>query len=114
VVATGRKPAVVARIAGVSRQALYRPISRRPAGAGPGHGRPGDEVIVDVARANSVDRTRMVAALASRDLAAPVNRKRVERVMRAHGLLQRSRNTDRRRRSGYFRVPVRTSCGTWT
>jgi putative transposase len=33
-----------------------------------------------------------------------VNRKRVQRVMRAHGLLQRSRNTDRRRRPGYFRV----------
>jgi len=30
VVATGRKPAVVARVARVSRQALYRPIKRRP------------------------------------------------------------------------------------
>lgn len=104
VVATGRKPAIVARIARVSRQALYRPLSRRPPGAGPGRGRPGDEAIVEVARANPVDGTRMVAALASRELGAPVNRKRVQRVMRAHGLLQRSRNTDRRRRPGYFRV----------
>ena len=104
VVATGRKPAVVARVARVSRQALYRPLSRRPAGAGPGRGRPGDEAIVEVARANPVDGTRMVAALASRELGVPVNRKRVQRVMRAHGLLQRSRNTDRRRRPGYFRV----------
>lgn len=104
VVATGRKPAVVARVARISRQALYRPISRRPAGAGPGRGRPGDPAIVEVARANPVDGTRMVAALASRELGVPVNRKRVQRVMRAHGLLQRSRNSDRRRRPGYFRV----------
>lgn len=104
VVATGRRPAVVARVARLSRQALYRPISRRPAGAGPGRGRPGDAAIVEIARANPVDGTRMVAALASRELGAPVNRKRVQRVMRAHGLLQRSRSTDRRRRPGYFRV----------
>src|SRR5690606_21864297 len=104
VVATGRKPAVVARVAGVSRQSLYRPITRRPPGAGPGRGRPGDAAIVEVARANPVDGTRMVAALASRELGVPVNRKRVQRVMRAHGLLQRSRNADRRRRPGYFRV----------
>lgn len=104
VIATGRRPAVVARVAGVSRQGLYRPISRRPRGAGPGHGKPGDDAIVQVAHANPVDGTRMVAALASRQLGAPVNRKRVQRVMRAHGLLQRSRNTDRRRRPGYFRV----------
>ncbi|MBU4337225.1 MAG: IS3 family transposase [Actinobacteria bacterium] len=104
VVATGRRPTVVARVAGVSRQALYRPISRRPPGAGPGRGRPGDDTIVEVARANPVDGTRMVAALASRQLGVPVNRKRVQRVMGAHGLLQRSRSTDRRRRPGYFRV----------
>ena len=46
----------------------------------------------------------MVAALASRALGEPVNRKRVQRVMREHKLLQRSRNTDRRRRPGFFRV----------
>jgi putative transposase len=104
VVAAGRKPTVVARVAGVSRQALYRPISRRPATAGPDAGRPGDEQIVEVAKANPTDGTRMVAALASRALGEPVNRKRVQRVMRAHQLLQRSRNGDRRRRPGFFRV----------
>jgi putative transposase len=104
VVATGRQPAVVARVAGVSRQALYRPLTRRPAGAGPGRGRPGDERIVEVAKANPVDGTRMVAALASRELGEAVNRKRVQRIMREHKLLQRSRNTDRRRRPGFFRV----------
>jgi putative transposase len=94
----------VARVAQVSRQALYRPMTRRPATAGPGHGRPGDEAIVAVAKANPVDGTRMVAALASRELGEPVNRKRVQRIMREHKLLQRSRNTDRRRRPGFFRV----------
>jgi putative transposase len=57
-----------------------------------------------VAKANPTDGTRMVAALASRALGEPVNRKRVQRVMRARRLLQRSRNCDRRRRPGYFRV----------
>jgi len=59
---------------------------------------------VEVAQANPVDGTRMVAALASRQLGEPVNRKRVQRVMRAHRLLQPSRNGDRRRRPGCFRV----------
>jgi len=104
VAATGRRPAVVARIAGVSRQALYRPAARRPADAGPGRGRPGDAGIVEVAKANPTDGTRMVAALASRELGVPVNRKRVQRVMRQHRLLQRSRSVDRRRRPGYFKV----------
>jgi putative transposase len=104
VIAAGRKPAIVARVAGISRQALYRPISGRSAGAGPGHGRPGDEAIVEVAKANPTDGTRMVAALAGRELGEPVNRKRVQRVMRQHKLLQRNHNTDRRRRPGFFRV----------
>jgi putative transposase len=104
VVATGRRPAVVARVAGVSRQAIYRPMRRRPSGAGPGRVGPDDEAIVEVARANPTDGTRMVAALASRELARPVNRKRVQRVMRTHRLLQRSPNADRRRRPGTFRV----------
>lgn len=104
VVATGRRPAVVARVAGVSRQAIYRPRARRPRAAGPGRPGPDDAAIVEVARGNPTDGTRMVAALASRELARPVNRKRVQRVMRAHRLLQRSRNADRRRRPGFFQV----------
>lgn len=104
VVATGRKPAVVARVAKVSRQALYQPVRRRPKHAGPGRGRADDERIVAVAKANPTDGTRMVAALASREFGRPVNRKRAQRVMRAHKLLQRSTNTDRRRRPGFFRV----------
>jgi putative transposase len=46
----------------------------------------------------------MVAALASRELGVPVNRKRAQRVMREHRLLQRSRSGERRRRPGFFRV----------
>ncbi|NHC16089.1 transposase [Motilibacter deserti] len=106
--------AVVARVAKVSRQALYRRCGRRPTTAGPSVGRPGDEAIVQVAKANPVDGTRMVAALASRELGKPVNRKRVQRVMRAHGLLQRSRNGERRRGRGSSASPARTSCGTST
>jgi putative transposase len=104
VVATGRRPAVVARVARISRQSIYRRTVRRPVGAGPGRTGPDDGAIVEVARANPTDGTRMVAALASRDLGRPVNRKRAQRVMRTHKLLQRSRNEARRRRPGFFRV----------
>jgi len=89
---------------GVSRQSIYRVPLKRPVGAGPGRAGPDDAAIVEVAKANPTDGTRMVAALASRELGKPVNRKRAQRVMRTHTLLQRSRNADRRRRPGYFRV----------
>jgi hypothetical protein len=46
----------------------------------------------------------MVAAIASRELGEVVNRKRAQRVMREHQLLQPVRGLDRRRRPGYFRV----------
>ena len=104
VVATGRRPSVVAKVAGISRQAIYRPSTRRPAAAGPGRVGPDDEAIVEVAKQNATDGTRMVAALASRELGRPVNRKRVQRVMRAHKLLQPTRGSGRRRRPGFFRV----------
>jgi putative transposase len=63
VVAAGYRPAVVARVAGISRQALYRRPGRRPAAAGPGATSPDDQVIVEVAKANPTDGTRMVARL---------------------------------------------------
>jgi len=74
VVAAGYRPAVVARVAGVSRQALYRRPGCRPRAAGPGAASPDDQVIVEVARPNATDGTRMVAALASRQLGRPINR----------------------------------------
>jgi len=46
----------------------------------------------------------MVAALAACELGAPVNRKRVQRIMRSHRLLQPVRGLDRRCRPGFFRV----------
>jgi putative transposase len=91
-------------VAEISRQAIYRPMSRRPAAAGPGRGRPGDDAIVEVAKANPTDGTRMVAAIASRELGEAVNRKRAQRVMRSHKLLQPTRGNGRRRRPGFFRV----------
>lgn len=102
-VAQGRPAAVVARIAGISRQAIYRRPARPPAGQRRALSAI-DRVVLEVARSNPTDGTRMVAALATRDLGAAVNRKRVQRLMREHALLQRRRSEGRRRRPGFFRV----------
>ena len=102
-VAAGRPAAVVARVAGISRQALYRRPRRPPKG----HRRPLDQVdkvVLDVAGDNPTDGTRMVAALAARERGGPVNRKRVQRLMREHRLLQPKRSEGRRRRPGFFQV----------
>jgi len=103
-VARGHRPGTVARVMGISRQAIYRPRKARPVAAGPGRAGPDDTAIVEVARANPTDGTRMVAAMATRELGRPVNRKRAQRIMRTHHLLQRSANLARRRRPGTFRV----------
>jgi hypothetical protein len=63
-----------------------------------------DRAIVEVAKANPTDGTRMVAALTSREIERPVSRKRAQRVMRVERLLQRHRPSGRRRRPGHFRV----------
>src|SRR5215213_3766389 len=102
-VAQGRPAALVARVAGVSRQAIYRRPARPPKGQRRTLSR-SDEAILGVARENPTDGTRMVASLASRDLGQRVNRKRVQRLMREHALLQRHRPLGRRRRPGFFRV----------
>jgi putative transposase len=102
-VAQGRPAAVVARVAGISRQAIYRRPRRPPSGQWRSLDDV-DRVVLAVARANPTDATRMVAALASRPLGVEVNRKRVQRLMREHRLLQRRRSEGRRRRPGYFRV----------
>ncbi len=103
-IAKGRRPAVVARVLQVNRTGLYRVPKRR---GRPRHG-PAigavDRAIVAVARENPTDGTRMVAALASRELGRQINRKRAQRVMREQRLVQRHRPLRRRRRPGYFRV----------
>jgi putative transposase len=103
-IAKGRRPAVVARVMQVNRAGLYRTPKRR---GGPRRG-PAvgtvDQTIVEVARQNPTDGTRMVAALTSRELGRQVNRKRAQRVMREQRLLQRHRPLRRRRRPGFFRV----------
>ena len=102
-VAQGRPAALVARVAGISRQAIYRRPQRPPRG----QRRPLDAVdreVLRVARANPTDGTRMVAALASREALTAVNRKRVQRLMREHRLLQPKRSEGRRRRPGFFQV----------
>ena len=104
-VAQGRPVAVVARVAGISRQAIYHRPKRPPKG----QRRPLDDVdrkVLEVAKENPTDGTRMVAALTSRELAGAVNRKRVQRLMREHRLLQPKRSEGRRRRPGYFQVTL--------
>ena len=103
-VARGRKAAVVARVMQVSRQAIYRtPKRRTDPGPRPVSG-PVDAAIVEVARQNPTDGTRMVAALTSREIGQPISRKRAQRVMRQARLLQRHRPLHRRKRPGFFRV----------
>jgi putative transposase len=102
-VAQGRPAAVVARVAGISRQAIYRRRTRPPTGQRRSLDAV-DRVVLGVARANPTDGTRMVAALAAREGGVSVNRKRVQRLMREHRLLQPKRAEGRRRRPGYFHV----------
>jgi putative transposase len=102
-VAQGRPAAVVARVAGISRQAIYR----RPVRPPKGQRRVLDDVdlaVLQVARENPTDGSRMVAAITAGQLAGAVNRKRVQRLMREHQLLQPKRSEGRRRRPGYFEV----------
>ena len=85
-VAAGHRPAVVARILQISRQAIYRGPKPRRAPASPARP-PADEVeaaIVAEAEANPTDGYRLVTAWVRRRLGRRVNRKRVLRVMRAH------------------------------
>ncbi len=103
-VARGRKLAVVARVMQVTRQAIYRTPKPRQA---PQRRPPQNDVeqaIVAVAKENQTDGYRMVWALVRRKLGKAVNRKRVLRVMREHGLIQRRQREPRRRRPGFFRV----------
>jgi putative transposase len=103
-VAQGRPAAVVARVAGISRQAIYRRPKRPPRGQRRPLGAT-DRVVLEVARVNPTDGTRMVAALASRELNGQgVSRKRVQRLMREHRLLQPKRTEGRRKRPGFFQV----------
>lgn len=104
VVANGRRATTVAKVAVVSRQAIYKTPKRRPLAAGPGQPPESDAEIIEIAKAHPTDGTRMVAAIASRELGVAVNRKRVQRIMRTHGLLQPTRGLGRRRRPGFFRV----------
>jgi putative transposase len=105
-VAAGHRPAVVARIVRVSRQAIYRvPRPRRPPDAS--RRPPVDEVeraIVEVAEANPTDGYRIVTAWVVRKLSRAVNKKKVLRVMRERKLTQRQAPLERRRRPGFFRV----------
>ena len=105
-VAEGYRPSAVARVAQISRQAIYRVPKPRRAPASPARP-PACEVeaaIVAEAEANPTDGYRLVTAWVRRRLGRAVNRKRVLRVMRERRLIQRRRPLERRRRPGFFRV----------
>ena len=103
-VAAGYPAATVARVALVSRQALYRvPKPRRSPQRRPVSD-PVEQAIVEVAEANQTDGYRMVTAFVRRRLGVKVNRKRVLRVMRERKLIQRRRPLERRKRPGFFQV----------
>jgi putative transposase len=102
-VAEGHSPSVVARVAQISRQAIYRTLTKAARRSRPPAGET-EAAIVAVAQANQTDGYRMVTALVCRKLGRAVNRKRVLRVMRERRLIQRRRRLDRRRRPGFFRV----------
>jgi putative transposase len=105
-VAEGYRPAAVARVAQISRQAIYRVPKPRRAPAAPARPPAGEveAAIVAEAEANPTDGYRMVCAWVRRRLGRRVNRKRVLRVMRERRLIQRRRPSGRRRRPGFFRV----------
>jgi putative transposase len=81
-VAAGHRPAVVARILQISRQAIYRVPRprRRPAAATRPTGEQIEAAIVAVATEHPTDGYRMVTAWARRRLGRAVNRKRVLRA----------------------------------
>jgi putative transposase len=102
-VAQGRPATMVARVAGISRQAIYRRPARPPAGQRRALDAV-DRAVLEVARANPTDGSRMVAAITAGAVGSAVNRKRVQRLMREHQLLQPKRSEGRRKRPGYFQV----------
>ena len=105
-VAAGHRPAVVARILRISRQAVYRIPKLTPAQARRSRP-PLDDVeaaIIKVAEENPTDGYRLVTAWVCRRLGRAVNRKRVLRVMRERKLIQRRTHEPKRRRPGFFMV----------
>ena len=113
-VAEGYSPSLVARVGGVSRQALYRVPRPRTVPQRRPQADPVEAAIVEEAIANQTDGYRMVTAFVRRKLGVPVNRKRVLRVMRERKLIQRRRPLERRKRPGVFRVERPASCGSST
>src|SRR5439155_5006857 len=103
-VAEGHSPSLVARVAQVSRQALYRTPTPRTAAQRRPPLDPVEAAIVAEALANQNDGYRMVCAFVRRRLGVAVNRKRVLRIMREQRLIQRRRPLERRKRPGFFRV----------
>jgi HTH-like domain len=88
-VAEGHPVATVARVACVSRPALYQRAKPKPRPQSRTIDDPIEQKIVDTCHVDDyrTDGYRMIAAIVSRLLHRPVNRKRVLRVMRKHKLI---------------------------
>ena len=95
---------MVARVAGISRQALYRVPRPRTAPQRRPPADPVEAAIVAEALANQTDGQRMICAFVRRKLVVAVNRKHVLWVMRGRKLTQRRRPLERRKQPGFFRV----------
>ncbi len=84
---------MVARVARITRQALYRVPKPKSAPQRRPLTDPVEAAIVAEALANQTDGYRMVCAFVRRRLGVAVNRKRVLRVMRERKLIQRRRRS---------------------
>ena len=112
-VAAGHRPAVVARILQLSRQAIYGVAKPRRTPASPQRP-PVDEVeaaIVDVAIEHATDGHRMVTAWVRRRLRRPVNRRR---GLRVRSLIQRRARSRAAADRVFSASNGPTSSGTWT
>ncbi len=105
-VAEGHPVATVARIANISRQAIYKTPTPTMKPQSRDISDPIEQKILDTCNEDDyrTDGYRMISAIVSRLLGRPVNRKRVLRVMRKHKLIQRKARPERRRRPGKFTV----------
>jgi hypothetical protein len=115
-VAEGHSPSVVARVARISRQALYRvPTPRKPPQRRP-RVDPVEQAIVEEALANQTDGYRMVTAFVRRKLGVAVNRKRVLRLLRERKLIHAAARWNEGSGQASSGSSGRGSCGspTWS
>jgi putative transposase len=103
-VAEGHSPSVVARVAQISRQALYRVPRPRSVPQRRPPNDPVEQAIIAEALANQTDGYRMVCPSSAGGSASRSTASACCGVMRERKLIQRRRPLERRKRPGSFRV----------